>query len=109
MSDAQENAERQAEQPDNPTFQAAGLEVHDDGRVTIPSRFRDRHDIEEDDVLDLRVDAGGVTFWALDIPLDGSGRVTIPHHKRNLYEVEDGSIIDLDVMVTGLSMNDEDA
>lgn len=108
MSETESNARRQAEQGDNPTFTVAGVEVHDSGRVTIPSRFRDRYSIVEGDILDVRVRAEAVTFWALDLPVDASGRIRIPSRKREIYDLSDEEIIDVDVMVTPMCVGDDE-
>jgi bifunctional DNA-binding transcriptional regulator/antitoxin component of YhaV-PrlF toxin-antitoxin module len=89
--------------PDDEAFGVPDLRVHDNGRIIIPARFRDRHDIEEDDVVDLRITAEGVQFWALDLIVQRSGRITIPSRKRSLYGVGDGDIIDIDVLLTEMA------
>jgi len=93
----------QAEDETHPTFGIPGVEVIDSGRIRIPSRFRDRYDIEEDDVVDIRVRTPDVTFWALDLVLDGRGRIRIPSRKRDLYQLADGDVVDIDVMITGMA------
>jgi bifunctional DNA-binding transcriptional regulator/antitoxin component of YhaV-PrlF toxin-antitoxin module len=97
-------------QPDeerNPTFGVPGVEVADNGRIRLPPRLRDRFDITEDDVVDLRVRTPSVVFWALDIVVDGRGRIRIPSRKRDLYEVDDGDVVDIDVMITGITHDDD--
>lgn len=81
-----------------------GVEVTDEGRVTIPSRIRDRHDIVEEDVVDAfleREDAEDVT--ALDLIVDSSGRVRIPSRKRDIYDIEADEVIDVTIRTTGIS------
>jgi bifunctional DNA-binding transcriptional regulator/antitoxin component of YhaV-PrlF toxin-antitoxin module len=93
----------QTDEEQNPTFGVPGVEVVDNGRIRLPPRQRDRYDIEEDDVVDIRVRAPSVMFWALDIVVDGRGRIRIPSRKRDLYEVDDGDVVDIDVMITGMT------
>lgn len=106
MATENDEPEDRREQPDRPTFNVTGLEIVDNGRITIPSRFRDRYDLEEDDVIDLRITTEGVRFWCLDLVVDGSGRIRIPQRKRELYDVEDGDFVDLDVMLTDMTHED---
>jgi len=97
------SGDEQAEDEQHRTFGVSGVEIIDSGRIIIPARFRDRYDVEEDDVLDVRVRTQDVTFWALDLVADGSGRIRIPNRKRGIYEVDDGDVVDIDVMTTGMS------
>jgi bifunctional DNA-binding transcriptional regulator/antitoxin component of YhaV-PrlF toxin-antitoxin module len=93
----------QTEDDQHPTFGVPGVEVFDNGRIRIPSRYRDRYDMADDDVVDIRVRTPDVVFWALDLVMDGSGRIRIPLRKRDLYGVDDGDVVDIDVMITGMT------
>lgn len=91
---------------DHDSVYAEAVRVHDAGRVTIPSRHRDRLDIEQHDIIDLLVYAGEDAFSATDLPVDASGRVRIPGRKRDLYGIEDDDRVDIEVAATDMTMND---
>jgi DNA-binding transcriptional regulator/RsmH inhibitor MraZ len=85
-------------------FIMQGVSTHDDGRLTIPHRFRDMYDLDEDSIMDIIFDGDDFSFWALDVRLDASHRIRIPTTKRKLYGVEDNEPMDVEVHVTGLSL-----
>ena len=88
------------------TFEVNGVEVRDGGRVRVPHRFRDRHEIGEEDIIHLHVSGPQAAFWTLHMRHDGRGSYTIPARKRDLFGIEDGDYVDLRVSVTGDSERD---
>lgn len=94
--------------PDEETYSlfAEAVAVTSKGKITIPSRLRDRYGIDPDDVVDIVVDTGEVSFGATDIVVQSDGRIRIPERKRTLYGIEDGDTLDIEVHLTGLTYPD---
>lgn len=106
MSMEHDGLRERVEQADDEAFRVSGVEVSDRGRVRIPSRFRERHGIEEDDIIDLRVLTADHQFWTLDLVTDDRGRVRIPSRKRDIYDIEDGEVVAIDVIPQGVAVED---
>lgn len=104
-TDDEQTRPESTDQPDKlPQFRVTGLDVVDSGRITIPSRFRRRFDLEQDDVIHVFIEtADGLDITAMDLSLDPSGRIRIPSYKRDLYEIEDGDTVTITVQTTDLT------
>jgi bifunctional DNA-binding transcriptional regulator/antitoxin component of YhaV-PrlF toxin-antitoxin module len=95
------------EPTDDPTFLVEAVEVYDGGRLTIPSRLRDRYGVGDDDVVDVQVlREDQPTIVALDLVVDADGRIRVPERKRQLYGLDDGDVVDINVRTTGQTMPD---
>jgi bifunctional DNA-binding transcriptional regulator/antitoxin component of YhaV-PrlF toxin-antitoxin module len=104
MTNKKDAAKAQETQADRKSFLMQSVTTHDNGRMTIPRRFREMYQLEEDDILDIMFDGGDCSFWGLDVRMDGSHRIRVPRIKRDLYDLDDGDIVDVQVYVTGLSL-----
>lgn len=78
-------------------FLISNTEIKDSGRVTIPSRQRERYGVCVGDYVHMVVRKGDDTFPVFDAPLDSHYRVTIPKEKRELHGISVGDRVDVRV------------
>lgn len=78
------------------------LDVHGEGRVTIPDDVRNEHGLVEKQLVPLRLVGAGDE--ELDDPehfnsrLISKGRVRIPHRLREKHGIEDGDTADVELV-----------
>lgn len=92
---------------DGPDFRAEDIEVHDGGRLTIPRKNRDAHDIAHKDVVDVLVlTADGDQVEVPDAVVDAHKCVRIPHRQREIYGITDGERVTMLVRTTGFRVEE---
>jgi len=89
------------------SFTVPMAKVVDGGRITIPSKYRNEHNISENDIVDIRVTTADDVFIATDVPVDSQGRVRILQTKRDLYDVRAGDLVELDVSTTDMTLPED--
>jgi bifunctional DNA-binding transcriptional regulator/antitoxin component of YhaV-PrlF toxin-antitoxin module len=80
------------------TFRVNGLQVSDEGRITIPKTRRDRYNISYQDYVHCRIRTHDDTpreFQSYDQRIDSHGKITIPARQRRRYDIEDGDGLDV--------------
>lgn len=74
------------------------LNVHDRGRVIIPTKIRDHHGLIERQLLQLRLVVDGERESFTGKMVSG-GRVTIPNRLREKHDIDDGDDADVELVV----------
>lgn len=95
---------------DHQTWFASGLKLASGGKVYIPSDIVDQGDIEEGDVLNIRVlpaegDDDTEEIICTDLIFRKDGYVTIPSFKRTVYGLEPTTTIHVDIQTTSKHVN----
>lgn len=83
----------------NTVIQEDDMNVHDQGRFTVPADIRDEHMLAHRLIEFRLLDEDGDEYATFNRKVGSEGRVTIPKTIRDEHDIEDGDKVDIELHI----------